>query len=196
MPILPLMPCSFAKQIDVPPTLARRIGRIALDALRIQFQRSEDRREREAMSVALREYRDEEEAKRRAYAEKEQRWRMEAERREAEYQAKKVRWEKEALERDLSTARDYFDDHKFNRFHNQRAQELAERSLNSRLMTIDQLEEEVLSENPEIEKRSISYGDDEISVYDLKGLPFSMLTHTVDYRQVIRTESPRPVGSS
>ena len=44
------------EQISVPPSLACKIRRVALDAIGIRLQKSEARREREAMSVALQEY--------------------------------------------------------------------------------------------------------------------------------------------
>lgn len=180
------------KQIEVPPTLIRKFGRIAMDALGIHSKRSEERRDREAISVALRERYDEREARRLAFVEEENRRKAEAERREAEFKAWKEQQERASLERDMSTARDVFEMHRRERFHNQRTQEIAERSLNSRLMTFDRLEEEVLSENPEIGKRSIPYGDGEVPVYDLRGVSFVMLTHTVDYRSA---NKPGEIGT-
>lgn len=47
------------EQIGVPPSLTCKIRRVVLDAIGIRLQKSETRREREAMSVALREYRTE-----------------------------------------------------------------------------------------------------------------------------------------
>lgn len=64
-----------------------------------------------------------------------------------------------------------------------RAQESIEREFNSELLTIDKLEEEVLVENPEVEKSSKEYDGVEIPVYILKGLPFSMLSHNIAYKK-------------
>lgn len=114
------------------------------------------------------------------------------ERREAELKAWQEQRERDSLERDMSTARDMFDSDKKQRFRNQRAQELLERDLNSHLLTVEHLEEEVMSENPEIEKRTVQYEDKEIPVFDLRGIPFSMLTHTVDYR---RHNKPGEIGT-
>lgn len=54
------------EQIDIPPSTLRKIGRLALDRLGIHFARSETRRRREAMAVAVQEYdAEQEEAQRR-----------------------------------------------------------------------------------------------------------------------------------
>ena len=44
------------EQIDIPPSTLRKIGRLALDRLGIHFARSETRRRREAMAIAVKEY--------------------------------------------------------------------------------------------------------------------------------------------
>ena len=82
----------------------------------------------------------------------------------------------------LSEARDYFDKNRAKKYRMQRTQEILERDLNARLTTIDQLEDEVASENPEVGKRSIEFEDSEIPVYDLRGLPYAFLSTTIDYR--------------
>lgn len=54
------------EQISAPPSTLRKIGRLALDRLGIHFARSETRRRREAMAVAVQEYdAEQEEAQRR-----------------------------------------------------------------------------------------------------------------------------------
>ncbi|MBR0403457.1 hypothetical protein IJI55_02845 [Candidatus Saccharibacteria bacterium] len=59
-----------------------------------------------------------------------------------------------------------------------------ERELNKRLITIDKMEEEIKKGNPEIERLDdVEYEGKNIPVYSLKGLPFAMLNHTVDYRR-------------
>lgn len=109
--------------------------------------------------------------------------------------------ERAKLEEDMATARNMLERQKHERFRNQRAQELLERNLNDRLLSINSLEDEIIMENPGVEKRSISYDGVEIPVYDLKGLPFSLLTHTVDYRRLnkkgdIGTETYKEVMES
>ena len=78
---------------------------------------------------------------------------------------------------------DKYRSRKENEVRARRAQESIERELNSELLTIDKLEEEVLAENPEVEKSSKEYDGAEIPVYILKGLPFSMLSHNIAYKK-------------
>lgn len=58
------------KQLDVSPSRIRKLGRIAMDSLGIRSRKSEERREREAVAVALREYHEEENSRRIAWEEK------------------------------------------------------------------------------------------------------------------------------
>ena len=132
----------------------------------------------------LSEYHEEETAGRKAIGERE--------RRNAEYEAQKARKEKEALERAMAQTRDVFDYNKRDRLKKQRIQEVVERDLNSHLLTVDDLEMEVISENPEIQKRIVPFEDIDIPVYDLKGLPFSLLSTTIDFRSA---NKPGEIGT-
>ncbi len=180
------------KQITSRPNTFTKTVRLIADKLGIKTKRSEERREREAMHVALSEYHEEEAARRKAIEEREKAEALERERRNAEYEAEKARREKEALERDMATARDVFDYNKRDRFKKQRVQEVVERDLNSHLLTVDDLEMEAISENPEIQKRTVPFEDTDIPVYDLKGLPFSLLSTTIDYRSA---NKPGEIGT-
>ena len=71
---------------------------------------------------------------------------------------------------------------KLDRLKTQRVQEIVEKDLNSRLLKVEDLEAETFFDNPEIQKHIIVFRGSEIPVYDLKGLPFTLLSHTVDYR--------------
>lgn len=166
------------KKIDIPPTTARKIGRMAMDLLGIHFPGSEKRRDKEAASIALNELADERAQKEEAERLAEEQRRFEQERIEEE----KRRQEQEMLETDMKGARDALDSQKKQELHNQRAQEILERDLNKKLLKIDDIEDEVIAENPEVGKRTIPYRDKEIVVYDLKGIPFEMLSHTVDFK--------------
>ena len=180
------------KQIVSRPNALVKVARLVRDRLGIRTKRSEERRDREAMHIALREYREEEEARKMAMEERERAKAFEREKRNAEYEAEKVRREEESLARDMATARKELDYQRQNRYKRQRIQEVLERDLNSRLLTVDDLETEVISENPEIQKRSVSFDDVDIPVYDLKGIPFSILSTTIDYR---RFNSPGEIGT-
>lgn len=187
------------KQIASRPNTLTKTVRLIADRLGIKTKRSEERREREAMHVALSEYHEEEAVRRKAREERgkarEEREKAEAlerERRNAEYEAEKARREKEDLERDMAEARDVLDYNKRDRFKKQRIQEIVERDLNSRLLTVDDLEMEAISENPEIQKRIVPFEDTGIPVYDLKGLPFSLLSTTIDYR---KRNKPGEIGT-
>lgn len=70
--------------------------------------------------------------------------------------------------------------------------------MNERLLKVEDLEQEVFSENPEVEKREIDFEGGKITVYDLKGLPFCLLSTAIDYRDAnkpgeIGTETYRKV---
>ncbi len=170
----------------------QKVSRLFMDFFRIRPKRSEQVREREAIYIALNERRAEEE---KAWAS------MDAEiRREEEARAKKkaerekqnaedlARMEECELARDMASFREQSDRRKTERYRKQRIQESIERNLNSRLLTVDYLETQIASENPEVQKRVIRWRKHDIPVYDLKGLPFSVLSHTVDYRN-----TPDPV---
>ena len=180
------------RQIASQPSAFTKTVRLIADKLGIKTKRNEERREREAMHIALSEYYEEEAARRKAIEEKEKAEALERERWNAGYEAEKARREKEALERDMTTARDVFDYNKHGRFKKQRIQEVVERDLNSHLLTVDVLEMEAISENPEVQKRIVPFEDTDIQVYDLKGLPFSLLSTTIDYRSA---NKPGEIGT-
>ena len=183
------------EKIDVPPSLVRKIGRLAIDATGLTPKISEERRDREAMSVALREYHEEREDKKRLWDQESQRIREEQALLDQKIAAEKEQREREALERDMAHARDRLEQHRNSKLHNERAQEIVERDLNNRLLKADMLEEEVLSENPEVGNRMVQFGDTEVPVFDLRGIPYSMLTHTVDYRQILLNGSSSVFGT-
>ena len=184
------------KKIASRPSTLTKMARLIADKLGIKTKKGEERREREAMYVALSEYHEEEAAREKAIEERERERKkaeaLERERRNAKYEAEKARREKEALKKDMATVRDVFDYNKRDRFKKQRIQELVERDLNSHLLTVDDLEMEAISENPEIQKRIVPFGDTDIQVYDLKGLPFSLLSTTIDYRSA---NEPGEIGT-
>lgn len=177
------------KKIDIPPTTARKIGRMAMDLLGIHFPGSEKRRDKEAASIALNELVDERAQKEEAERLAEEQQRLEQERIEEE----KRRHEQEMLGIAMRQGREVYDMGKKQEFRNQRAQEILERDLNRRLLKVETLEDEAIAENPEAGKRTIPYEGKEIVVYDLKGMPFEILSHTVDYRWI--NNNPEHIGS-
>ena len=174
------------KQSASEPNIFKKAVRLITDKLGMKTKRGEELRDREAMRIALTEYR-EEDARRRAYEERERKDILEKERREAAkkaaQEADKASQERKDLESAMLLARDHFDRRKRERFKKQRVQEIVERYLNARLLTTDNLEAEVLSENPEIQTQSVLFDGVQIPVYNLKGLSFSILSTTVDYRK-------------
>lgn len=160
------------------PSTLRKVGRMALDVMRIHPQSSEQRRDREAMSLAISEHDAETKSQRqwRDWVQKKQamseRLRQEEDRKEAE-----------ALERDMVEAMDVMRQRSHELTIGQRNQEIIEREINSRLLTVDKLEEEVLSGSHEVSKGVIDYDGAQIPIYHLKGIPFSMLSHAVDFRR-------------
>jgi hypothetical protein len=87
-----------------------------------------------------------------------------------------------ALEEDMARARDHFDLRRNERIMGQRIQEIVERDLNARLLTVEKLEEEVAAGNPGVQKRFVSFNGANIPVYDLIGIPFCILSTTVDHQ--------------
>ncbi len=174
------------------PSTFTKVRRLIADKLGIKSKRDEERREREAMHVALKEYHKEEAAAKRAHEEDLARIEAERAQREAEYKAEKERREREYIAQGMKQAREAFDLHKRDKFQKQRIQEIVERDLNTCLLKVDDLEVESLSENPEVQKRTVMYEGVEIPVYDLKGLPFAMLSTTIDYRSA---NKPGEIGT-
>ena len=162
------------------PSTLRKVGRVALDVMRIHPQSSEQRRDREAMDLAISEYD--------AEAESQRQWRDWVQKKQAvserlQQEEEKDRKEAEALERDMVEAMDVTRQRSHELTIGQRNQEIIEREINSRLLTVDKLEEEVLSSSHEVSKGVIDYDGAQIPIYHLKGIPFSMLSHAVDFRR-------------
>lgn len=176
------------KQVSTRPGLFKQATRFVMDKLGIKTSGSEERRNREAMHIALIEYREEEILRQKEWEEKQKIEAAQQKEREARKAAQerieKAQREQEELEREMRTARDIAEQNKRNRFEKQRIQEIIEQDLNSRLLKVEDLETEAFSNNPEIQKHEMVFEGSEIPVYDLKGLPFAILSHTVDYRNV------------
>ncbi len=161
------------------PSTLRKVGRVALDVMRIHPQSSEQRRDREAMSLAISEH-DAETKSQRQWRDWVQKKQAASERLRQEEEDRK---EAEALERDMVEAMDVMRRRSHELTIGQRNQEIIEREINSRLLTVDKLEEEVLSGSHEVSKGVIDYDGAQIPIYYLKGIPFSMLSHAVDFRR-------------
>ena len=63
-------------------------------------------------------------------------------------------------------------------YESDRAQEIIERDINSRIMTVEEL-----YQSEGIEKRTIPYGDGEVEVYDLEGAPYRLLVTALDFKK-------------
>lgn len=161
------------------PSTLRKVGRVALDVMRIHPQSSEQRRDREAMSLAISEH-DAETKSQRQWRDWIQKKQAASERLRQEEEDRK---EAEALERDMVEAMDVMRQRSHELTIGQRNQEIIEREINSRLLTVDKLEEEVLSGSHEVSKGVIDYDGAQIPIYYLKGITFSMLSHAVDFRR-------------
>lgn len=110
--------------------------------------------------------------------------------REAHEQAiASARSDKKYLRSQLAEARRQLDRKKHERIQNQRAQEIVEREFNARLISVEKLDEMITLGEDGIDKRSIEYDDAVIPVYDLKGVPFSLLSTTIDYKSVWSSDS-------
>ncbi len=181
------------KQVSAKPSFFKQATRLVMDKLGIKIPGSEERRNREAMHVALIEHNEEKllrekEWEEKAAQEKEREAIEAAQEKEreaieaAQRRAEEAQREQEELERDMQGARSDAERKKLDRLKTQRVQEIVEKDLNSRLLKVEALEAETFFDNPEIQKHIMVFRGSEIPVYDLKGLPFTLLSHTVDYR--------------
>lgn len=170
------------KEINVEPRLWRKIGRTALDAVNLHPPASERRRQQEALAVARAE--------------------RKAEREEAVFQremedvARQIgddvsemilekNWkerDRKQLEREMVDRMDVWRSDERARYESERKQEFLERDLNDKLVTVDELEEQVEIGSSEVSRRYMEFDGKEILVYDLKGLPFAMLSHSIEYK--------------
>lgn len=174
------------KQVSAKPSLFKQATRLVMDKLGIKISGSEERRNREAMHVALVEYHEEKLLREKEWEEnkkiEEAQEREREAKKEAQNRIEETQREQKALERDMQDARSDAERKKLDRLKTQRVQEIVEKDLNSRLLKVEDLEAETFFDNPEIQKHIIVFRGSEIPVYDLKGLPFTLLSHTVDYR--------------
>lgn len=180
------------RAIATEPSATTKVLRMLADKLGVKTKRGEERREREAMHVALTEHREEEAVRERGRQERIAREEAERAQRESRRKAENEQREQEALARDMSEAGRLHEFRKHERYQKQRTQEIVEQDLNARLLTVDNLETETLAENPGVERRAVVYEGEEIPVYDLKGLPFAMLSTTIDYR---KANKPGEIGT-
>ncbi len=103
-------------------------------------------------------------------------------RRAHEEAIKSARNENILLKKDMIKARDEIERIKRQQAEKERIQEIIERDFNSVLTTEEWLEELVEEGDEKIEKHSVSYEGEEITVFDLNGLPFYMLVHDLNFR--------------
>lgn len=174
------------------PSVLRKLGRMVLETVNFELVGSQVQRNREAMAKALEEHDDElverEMAKVEAglaenvqgilaenevVREAEDKRRLEAE-----------AWEndRENRERDLAEGMEMWRNEKHEKVGRERAQEILERKLDERLTKVEGIREQAEAGNPEVGRRTLDYMGKEVEVFDLKGLPFAMLSHAVDYR--------------
>lgn len=174
------------KQVSAKPSLFKQATRLVMDKLGIKIPGSEERRDREAMHVALVEYHEEKLLREKEWEEnkkiEEAQEREREAKKEAQNRIEETQRKQKALERDMQDARSDAERKKLDRLKTQRVQEIVEKDLNSRLLKVEDLEAETFFDNPEIQKHKMIFEGSEIPVYDLKGLPFTLLSHTVDYR--------------
>lgn len=176
---------SYREQLEKvsSPGALRKIGRIVLDVMDIHPRSSERRRQQEAFAIAKEEI----DAER-----KERNFRYEMDflasqtgdnvwqiMREEEQEKR----EQEQLAREIIGGMDVQRYDKQKRYENERKQEFLERDLNEKLVTVDELDEQVEANNPEVTKRYMEYEEGQVPIYDLKGLPFAMLSHSIEYRK-------------
>lgn len=78
----------------------------------------------------------------------------------------------------------------------ERIQEIVEKDLNNRLTKIDDLEDLADIEGTGITSSEVEYNQDKIKVLNLENVPFTMLTHSIDFKQTDKHENNIGKGTS
>lgn len=174
--------------VSVPPSVARQFGRMVLDTLLVKsilpnlHKRSQDKRNKEAMYIALKEY----EAERQAELDELERQRQEEEieykRQKAASDERKRIQEKDLFDRDIINGMDNYRYRQDQKIKGERIQELSEKSFNNQLTRLEYIDTVCEAGDQEISKRQLSYNGKEITVYDMKGFSFSFLQHAIDFK--------------
>ena len=106
----------------------------------------------------------------------------EMERRAHESAISYERTSKENMIRDMANGREEAERTRAKHYEKERVQELIERDFNSILTSEEKLQESIEFGDDRIEEGAVDYQGEEITVYDLKGLPFSLLVHDMNFR--------------
>lgn len=168
------------------PRIIKKIGRAALDILGISFGESEQRRNREAMAIAVEEFKNEKAGSEEREREREQEWEREKERNEqtrkliAEMSSNAKRF---ALETAMANGHEGTEYNHREFFKNMAKQESLEREFNSNLTPIDELKLYAESDDPRVTKETIEFQGKSIDVYKISGFPMRFLGHVINYRE-------------
>lgn len=158
----------------MPPTEKRKFLRLIGDKLGIRPKKDQERRRAEASSVAWSEYLEDlekESARKRAFQEQIE-----------ELNRSNEEIGRRDLERKMAEGHSIAEHDKQERFEGQRIQEMVEKELNEKLLKVDDLEIYSSVEGSGVTEKMVEYEGTNIPVYNLDGLPFSMLSTTIDYR--------------
>lgn len=85
-------------------------------------------------------------------------------------------------EQDLAEGMEEWRQERANMLRRERVQEILEKEFNEKLTRVEGIREQAEAGNPEVERRVLNYMGGEVEVLDLKGLPFALLNHDVEYQ--------------
>lgn len=85
---------------------------------------------------------------------------------------------------------------KIDNLHAERKQEISERAFNEKLTKVEDIEIEASIDGSDVQKREVEYDSKRITVYDLKGLPFTTLLHAIDYKGRVGDIDEAKTGSA
>lgn len=187
---------------EITRSRVRKIGRMVLDlpmfsALLPRLSMSSQRqRTQEAMRTAYDEEKAESEAleeQRRTAEEQHERERQERETRRQTEQAERERL---ALERDMAEAMDRYRYNRNVRYETNIIQELSERAFNEKLTKLEDVALAAEAGGSEVSQRKVDFDGKELTVYDLKGLPFTFLQHNICFKGTGGTGDANRLGAA
>ncbi len=156
----------------------KKFGRLVFDKIGARSVESEEHGRQENAPVVW-EKNQQEEVKE---VEEERQAEVERLREQAKQIAAQKTQEEKTIGEELVKGMDWYRENKTKQIQQERIQELVERDFVRKILTVETLEDKIADGDPRVSKHVEPYGEKEIPVYTLQGLPFAMLTHTVEYK--------------
>ncbi len=171
-------------KVRVPPSAVTKFGRIILDTPVVSrvlpniSRSSRDKREGEMLYIRSQQQIAEEEA----IQERNRQYIKSIKLQEAMIAEQKQKEEDERSARELIDSMDAYRQDKTKRLEGERVQEASERAFNAELTKLEDIDMAAESGSEEVSKRVIQFEGQELTVYDMRGFPFSFLQHAIDFK--------------